>query len=110
MVHVQTYTNNATITTAVGFAVQNGSTLDLGTAFLTGTGAFTLFTGGTLMSASTDAGRSNSIRNGGGNIRVSGTRTYQTGSTIVYNGLAAQFMGTGHPAPPHTTISNTPTV
>jgi hypothetical protein len=38
---------------------------------------------------------------------MSGVRTYQPGSTIVYNGLAAQFMGNGHPAPPHTTISNT---
>ncbi len=103
---VQTYVNNSPITSAVSFSVQSGSTLNLGTAFLTGTGAFTLFSGGTLNVGSTDAGGAIQLGTAGGNIRMSGTRTYQAGSTIVYNGAIAQFMGAGHPAAPNTTLSN----
>ncbi|MBL3655371.1 T9SS type A sorting domain-containing protein [Fulvivirga sediminis] len=43
-----------------------------------------------------------------GNIRVSGTRTYESGSTITYNGTSAQFIGAGHPTSPgvNLTINN----
>jgi hypothetical protein len=44
----QTYSNNAVITSAVGFSVESGSNLNLGTSFLSGTGAFTLNAGGIL--------------------------------------------------------------
>jgi hypothetical protein len=103
---IQTYANNANITDVVHFSVQSGSTLNLGTSFLTGTGSFTLFSGGTLNVGSTDAGGAIQLGAVGGNIRMSGARTYQTGSTIVYNGAATQYMGNGHPANPNTTISN----
>lgn len=32
-----------------------------------------------------------------GNIRISGLRTYSNGSRVIYNGTAAQFIGSGHP-------------
>jgi autotransporter-associated beta strand protein len=103
---IQSYTNNSNIPDAVHFSVQNGSTLDLGTSFLTGTGSFTVAAGGTVNLGSLDAGGAVQLGTGGGNIRVNGTRTYQTGSTFVYNGAGPQFMGTGHPANANTTINN----
>ena len=84
---------------------QNG-TLVLGTSVISGTGRFSLFSGGQLQIGSTDV--LGAIQNGagGGNIRSTGTRTYQAGSEIVYNGLAEQYMGNGHPPLPNTTIDN----
>jgi hypothetical protein len=32
-----------------------------------------------------------------GNIRTGGVRTYNSGATVTYNGVAAQFIGSGHP-------------
>lgn len=102
----QTYSNNSSIPDAVHFSVQSGSTLDLGTSFLSGTGAFTLFSGATLNVGSLDVGGAIQLGGAGGNIRTTGTRTYQTGSTIVYDGAGLQRMGNGHPPLPHTTIAN----
>src|SRR5690606_27085061 len=42
----------------------------------------------------------------GGNIRVTGARTYQPGSTIIYDGPGLQYLGNGHPAAPHTILEN----
>ena len=103
---VQTYTNNASIPDAVRFLVQSGSTLNLGTSFLSGTGTFTLLAGGTLNVGSLDGNGAIQAGTSGGNIRVSGTRTYQNGSTIVYNGLGTQFMASGHPANANTLLDN----
>ena len=102
----QTYTNNSAITSAVSFSVESGSNLNLGTSFLSGTGAFTLNTGGTLQVGSTDAGGAIQAGTAGGNIRVSGVRTYQSNSDIIYNGAGRQYMASGHPAAPNTTIDN----
>jgi len=106
----QTYTNNSAITTAVSFSVESGSNLNLGTSFLTGTGAFTLNTGGTLQVGSLDVTGAIQAGTTGGNIRVSGVRTYQSNSEIIYNGAGEQYMALGHPAAPNTTINNTGTV
>ncbi len=103
---VQTYTNNSDISTAVNFSVESGSNLNLGTASLTGTGTFTLNTGGTLQVGSVDALGAIQTTTTGGNIRVSGIRTYQTGTTVIYNGAAQQFMASGHPAASNTIINN----
>lgn len=101
-----TYTNNANITSAVNFSVENGGNLNLGTAFLTGTGTFTLNAGGILQVGSVDLTGAIQAGTTGGNIRVSGARTYQANSEIIYNGAGEQFMASGHPAAPNTTIDN----
>ncbi len=103
---IQTYTNNAAITNAVNFSVESGSNLNLGIAFLTGTGTFALNAGGTVQVGSIDAGGAIQVGTAGGNIRVSGVRTYQANSDIIYNGVGGQFMASGHPAAPNTTIFN----
>ncbi len=106
----QTYTNNSAITSAVSFSVESGSNLNLGTSFLSGTGAFTLNTGGTLQVGSLDVTGAIQAGTTGGNIRVSGVRTYQSNSEIIYNGAGQQYMASGHPAAPNTTIDNTDNV
>lgn len=103
---VQTYANNADINSAINFAVESGSNLNLGTTYLSGTGTFALNTGGTLQVGSVDALGAIQTTTTGGNIRVSGIRTYQTGTTVIYNGAAQQFMASGHPAASNTIINN----
>ncbi len=94
----QTYsfTGAGSIATQINYSILSGATLDVGTSSLTGTGAFA--NSGTLRVGSLDA--SGSIQTGttNGNIRVSGIRTYASGSTIVYNGAGVQFLGNGHPS------------
>jgi hypothetical protein len=103
---VQTYSNNSNITTAIHFAVENGSTLDLGTNFLSGTGRFTLNSGTTLNVGSIDTGGAIQLGSTRGNIRTTGVRTYASGSTVVYEGAAQQYIGAAHPAASNTIIDN----
>lgn len=91
-----TFSNSGTISGSVNFSVASLSTLDLGTSILSGSGTFTL--NGTLRVGATDAAGAIQTGATGGNIRVSGTRTYAANSTIVYNGVAAQFIGNGFPS------------
>ncbi len=95
---VQNYTLAGTNPAVVNFAVINNSSLNMGTSFFVGTGTFTLASGSTLSVGSTDPLGAIQTGTTAGNIRVSGLRTYNSGSTIAYNGAAAQFIGTGHPA------------
>jgi len=79
------------------FTVNNGAILYLGTSLLGNgsTGTFTLANGGTLGIG--DAGgitASDAI----GNIRVTGTRIYNTGANYIYNGTGTQSTGDGLPA------------
>jgi len=93
---VQLDTNHQ-VGTARTFTV-NG-TIDCGANAVTGVGNFTLASGATLGVGSSDgisAGTST------GNIRVSGTRTFDTGANYVFNGTAAQVTGDGFPS----TINN----
>ena len=94
----QSYTLGGTNPASINYEVINNSTLNMGTSFFIGTGSFTLGSGSALGVGSTDANGAIQTGTTNGNIRVGGTRTYNSGSTIVYNGLAAQFMGNGHPA------------
>ncbi len=104
----QTFTNSGgSMTGAINYIVESGSNLNLGTSAVTGTGTFTLVSSGTIQVGSTDAGGAIQSSAISGNIRVSGTRSYQSGSTIIYNGLGPQFIGTGHPSTANTTINNT---
>lgn len=100
-------TNPATL----NYEVTNNSTLNLGTSFLTGTGTFTINSGSSLGVGSLDAAGAIQTGTTAGNIRVSGTRTFASGSTLIYNGASAQFIGNGHPSTigggVNCTISNT---
>jgi hypothetical protein len=89
------FTSTLVPTGSVNYSVASLSTLTVpGSNFVGGGGSFTL--NGTLQLGSTDAG--GALQTGtSGNIRVSGTRTYASNSTIVYNGSAAQFIGNGFP-------------
>ncbi len=102
----QIYTGGGTaINTAINYQINNGSTLDLGTNSLAGTGSFTLNAGGTLRVGSTDSG--GALQTGAaGNILVTGSRTYSGGATIVYNGAAAQVTGDAFPSDVNLTINN----
>src|SRR5258706_625196 len=82
----------------LNYEVINNSTLNMGTSFFTGTGSFSLASGSTLGVGATDLLGAIQTGTTNGNIRVGVTRVYSSGSTIVYNGLAAQFMGSGHPS------------
>lgn len=90
------FINTGSISGAVNFTVASLSTLNTGTSSLTGTGNLTL--NGTLGLGSLEAAGALQTGTTGGNIRVSGTRTYASGSTIVYNGSGAQFIGNGFPS------------
>lgn len=83
---------------AVNYSVAALSTLIVsGSNFIGGTGSFTL--SGTLRIGSTHSG--GALQNGtaNGNLRVpTNNRTFNAGSTIVYNGSAAQFIGNGFPS------------
>ncbi len=102
----QLFTGGGTFSNTINFTVSSTSTLDLSTYNVAGTGAFTL--NGNLKVGSTNAAGAIQSGTTAGNIRVSGTRTYASGSTITYNGSAAQYVGSGHPASSnvHTVINN----
>ncbi|MCW5554740.1 MAG: DUF4082 domain-containing protein [Verrucomicrobiae bacterium] len=92
----QTYTSGGAYTGTIHFAVSSDSVLMLGSNLLgNGSGGtFTLGSGGTL-----GIGHPQGITTSGdsGNVRVTGTRTYNTGS-FIYNGSSAQVTGDGLPA------------
>ena len=103
----ETYSKSAgTITGAVNFAILSGATVNFGTSPLDGSsGTFTLNSGGTI-----GIGDPLGITTSGasGNIRVSGTRTYNTGANYIYNGPASQVTSNGLPATVNSlTVSNT---
>jgi hypothetical protein len=74
-------------------------TLNCGTNNITGSGDFILSSGATLQIGSTNG---ISFSGATGNIRVSGTRTFNQLANYIYNGAAAQITGNGLP----TTVKN----
>lgn len=101
---VQTFSNLSSSANRINYAVNASSTVDIGTSAFLGSGTFV--NNGTIRVGSTDASGAIQGNITNGNIRVDGLRTYGTGSTIVYNGTSAQFIGLGHPANSNTTINN----
>lgn len=93
----QTFTKSSgTISNAINFIVNSGSTLDLGTNIIDGSsGTFTLNSGAGIITANT-AGITTTGATG--SVQVTGTRTYNTGANYTYNAIAAQITGTGLPA------------
>ncbi|MBA4055240.1 MAG: hypothetical protein C0490_11045, partial [Marivirga sp.] len=103
----QTFSDNTDITSAINFIVESGSILNLGTSSLTGSGTLNLNAGGTIHVGSVHPAGAIQTGTAAGNIRLSGIRTYQAGSTIVYDGVGQQFTALGHPAAANTIINNT---
>lgn len=90
------FTSTLTPTGSVNYSVAGLSTLSVaGSNFVGGGGTFTL--NGTLLLGSPDSGGALQTGTSNGNIRVAGTRTYASNSTISYNGTLAQFIGNGFP-------------
>jgi len=77
--------------TDYSYVILNGSTVDVANgSYFGGSGDFTLQGGATLGVGSVD-GLDNTTTSG--NVRVSGTRNYTANANIVYNGSAAQDLG-----------------
>lgn len=100
---MQMFTSGGTFQNTIDFRVESGAFLQLGTglnpAIITGSkGTFYLSSGATLgITSSNGITRTDNSTNGG-NIRVTGTRTYEETANYIYNGAAAnQNAGSGLP-------------
>src|SRR5688572_22905117 len=80
------------------YSVERNSIVQMGSSVLSNTsGAFLV--NGTLQVGATDA--LGAIRLGkGGNLQTNGARVFAPGATVEYNGMAAQWLGDGHPGSP----------
>lgn len=78
------------------YVISPGTTLDLGTAALTGDPG-SLSVKGNLSLGSTDPGGAIQLSDKG-NILVPGPRTFDSGSSIEYNASLGQVIGDGHPS------------
>jgi len=93
----QSYSSTSNFTGAVNITIAPSSTLSLGTNVLAGSGTFTLQ--GTVGLGSLEPTGAIVNSTSLGNIRTPvAQRSYASGSRIIYNGAAAQFMGTGQPS------------
>jgi hypothetical protein len=101
----QTYVKSSgTISGAINFTVNSGSTLSMGTNVLDGsTGTFSLSSGGGLETGNTAGITSTGAT---GSIQVSGTRIYNTGANYTFNGSSAQATGAGFTGSNNLTINN----
>lgn len=95
----QTFTSGGTVSNAINYTVNTGSTLQMAAATTVVNGnSFILLAGGTLGITST-AGITAAIATATGNIRTTGARTFNTGANYIYNGAGgAQVSGSGLPA------------
>jgi hypothetical protein len=93
----QVYTSGGTVANTINYTVNSGATLLMGTQLMGigSIGTFTLSSGGTL-GIGDPAGIATS--GASGNIRVTGTRSFNSGANYIYNGSAAQVPGNGLPA------------
>ena len=91
-----TVIGGGTISNTVDFYIPNtGTTVNLATYVLTGSGDFIMSSSTGLMMGSTGG---ISTSGATGNVQVTGTRTYGATSDYTYNGTAAQVTGNGLPA------------
>ncbi|HLF47718.1 MAG TPA: T9SS type A sorting domain-containing protein [Chitinophagaceae bacterium] len=94
---IQVFTSGGTIVNTINFTVNLGSTLQFVTpsTAITGDGSFTLSNDAGIYITSPE-GITNSGANG--NIRVTGSRSYNSGATYIFNGNAIQSEGGGLPS------------
>jgi len=91
----QTFTASAnTVSAAVDFTVNSGSTLDMGTSVLKGRN-FTLSSGAGIIIGSLQGITTSGAT---GNIQVTNTRTYSTGANYTLAGGSGQVSGNAFPA------------
>lgn len=102
-----------TISGTIPFTINNGATVDFGaTNVLDGTTAtFTVASGGTIITANTNATGALTTTGANGSIQVGGTRTYTSGANYIFNGTANQVVGNAlsQNTPATVTIANTGT-
>ena len=98
------------------YNVPSGSVFDFGTNYLAGTGGFTLQNGATaLIGAYNGAGANaagalqSNTTSGNLRVRVAG-RVFQPGSTLIYNAVTPQQIGSGQPDGVNLIIDNPSTV
>ena len=95
-----------TVMTGIAVTLNNGNLTDLtssglialeGESFIDGAGSFTM--NGTAVLQLGSLNNTGALTSGItlGNVRVSGVRTYLTGSRFMYNGTMPQIIGSGHP-------------
>lgn len=96
---IQVFTGGGTISGSINYVIAEESAVNLGTFPLSGTGSF-VCDGIVMLGSSLGVGAVQ------GNIPLS-SRTFNPGSTIVYNGSAAQFMSFSTPSSVNTIIDNT---
>jgi hypothetical protein len=94
---IQLFTNTGTISATIDFSIAASSTLDmLAESPIAGTG--NLVVNGIVRLGSVNTTGALVAATNLGNIRNTvANRTYNPGSKVVYGGLAAQFIGSGHP-------------
>lgn len=91
----QIVTSTIAATGNMSYSVSGASTVSIpGNNFISGTGTLTV--DGVLQVGSTNSSGAIQTGTSNGNVRLGGTRTYNSGSTIVYNGSPG-FIGSGHP-------------
>lgn len=96
---LQTFTKTGgTMSNMINFTVKSASILDMQTSILTGTGTFTLSNGGGVMLGDPNGITKTALS---GNVKVTGTRTYNTGADYTYEGTVTQVTGDGLPATVH---------
>lgn len=105
---VQTITISGTLSVGsnANLTVVSGSTVDMGTSIIIGTGTFTTAVGSTFRTGNIDG---ITAAGGGatGSIQTT-TRSFNSAANFVYNGTANQITGTGLPSTVNTlTINNT---
>lgn len=81
---------------AINYSITNSTDLNLGTSSLQGSGNFTLGSGSKLLTSNLNG--IESAPTNAGAIQLSGTRTYNAGSIIEYNGTSTQDLGDGFPS------------
>ncbi len=89
--------NSGTISGFMNYYVAPACTLNLGTSPVVGSGSSRITVDGTLMLGSLDPLGAISAGTSNGNIRVP-ARTFNNGSSIIYNGPGKQFLSDSHPS------------
>jgi hypothetical protein len=91
----QFFNSTGLFSNTINFIIASNSIVEMGSSYFAGTGSFTLSNSSEIRLGSVSGLVSGT---GSGNIRVSGTRTFGSSTTIVYNGAAAQATGNGLPS------------
>ena len=100
---MQTYTSGGTLSNTINFIVESGAYLQMGTGanpsyISLSNGTFTLSSEATLGITDRWGITTSFTGSSGGNIRVTGTRSFNTGADYIYNGSNIQSTGDGLPA------------